>query len=138
MKHLKYIFENKSFQDIDEVEIANTIVKDILTDNSKIELMVAQYVYEEGNIDKLDDAEIAETSEFKNWLQYEIEYKANCSCASISKILECHSASIYHELKRNRLRLPCKAEYFSHTTIPFCKKLLGFPFVCNRCFHFSN
>ena len=34
-------------------------------------------------------------------LQYEIEFKANYSSASISQILECYPASIYRELKRN-------------------------------------
>lgn len=71
-------------------------------------------------------------------LQYQIEHQSNCSCASISQNLNCHPASIYRELKRNGIQLPCKAKNFPHTTIPICKKLLGFPFVCNRCFHFST
>lgn len=71
-------------------------------------------------------------------LQYQLEHQAHCNCASISRILECHPASVYRELKRNALKLPCKANYFPHTTLPTCKKLNDFPFVCNSCFHVST
>jgi hypothetical protein len=59
-------------------------------------------------------------------LQYQLEHQSNCSCASISQSLNCHPASVYRELKRNGIQLPCKAKIFPHTTIPICKKLLGF------------
>lgn len=71
-------------------------------------------------------------------LQYQLEHQAKCSCASISQILNCHPASVYRELKRNCLKLPCKSKLFLHTTLYACKKLQDFPFVCNRCFHYSS
>lgn len=77
MKHLKHIFENKSLQDVDEIEISNTVIKEIGLDSSKEEYMIALFLAEEGssNYEDMSEDEITETPEYKNWLQYEIEYR---------------------------------------------------------------
>lgn len=103
MKYLKYILE-KSFQDIDEIEIVNHIIENIEYDSAKKEMMVAQFIHEEGwngkDFKGIDDDEIFETKEFKDWLQYEIEYRYGDLKDKFSKLKnEYFEVEIFREMK---------------------------------------
>ncbi len=100
MKHLRKIFEN-SIQNVDEIEVVNYCVREIPNDNFKTELMVAQFLSEEGlsDFEGLEDAEIANTDSFKKWLEYEMQYRFGDLKDKFNRMKSNDMLEIYREMK---------------------------------------